>query len=109
MKMLIALIAFALTTNAALALLGGGAPHAQATAGLVLAQQDTRPMERTTTTSPMTPRTTPPKHILFSCTDKSCGCKGQDDCFDLGTKGICGPTSGWNCTGNDCTCAKKAQ
>jgi hypothetical protein len=107
MKMLIALIAIALTTNAALALLGSSGPRAQT--GLVLAQQDTRPMERTTTTSPMTPRTMPPKHILFSCTDKSCGCKGQDDCFDLGTKGICGPTSGWNCTGNDCTCAKKAQ
>jgi hypothetical protein len=108
MKMLIALaIAFALVTTAALALLGASAPHAQTSAGLLIAQQDMRPMERTTIAPP--PRTTPPKHILFSCTDKTCGCKGQDDCFDLGTKGICGPTSGWNCTGNDCTCDKKAQ
>jgi hypothetical protein len=42
----------------------------------------------------------------FNCSDKTCNCKGGSDCFDLGAKDLCGS---WNCTGDACSCTKKAK
>lgn len=52
--------------------------------------------------------TSPPATVYFNCSATTCGCKGGADCFDLGSKDLCSGSS-WNCSGNDCTCTKKAK
>jgi hypothetical protein len=47
-----------------------------------------------------------PGSIYFSCDEKKCNCSGGPDCFDLGSKDLCGS---WDCTGNNCSCTKKAK
>ena len=46
--------------------------------------------------------------IEFACDSRQCSCQGAADCFDLGTRNLCGARS-WVCAGSGCVCSKKSE